>query len=457
VTSAGRRDAIEAVWAFFVSLKLTLWLLAALAALSAVGTFLSPTPVSFAELHARLGSGPLFGLARAFEIHDLFHSWWFTLLLWALALNLVACTLERLPKVFRLALRPERRLTDEALRDRRYVSRIALAQSDRAAAPARVEKALRAQGFAPSRLTDPDGTVHLYAERGRFSRLGAHVTHLGLLVILAGGIVGRLLGSQGQVSVPQTGESFDAVPVKAPDGTTFPRPLGFTVAVKDFRLLTFADGRPRQYESDLAVYEGDEPAAEQTISVNHPMRWGGWTFYQASYEQVPQARFARLTLTDRLTGATRSVRLLAEQAARMADGVQLGVLEYEQDHGGAGPAVHVEREEDGLVSDFWVLENYPGFDARNREDRWSVDFVGLEPVYLTGIQAVRDPGADVVFFGCAILALGLAQSFYSSHRRLWARIGPREIVLAGTAHRNPQAFSPAFAALERAVRGGAKG
>jgi cytochrome c biogenesis protein len=133
------------------------------------------------------------------------------------------------------------------------------------------------------------------------------------------------------------------------------------------------------------------------------------------------------------------------------------VIEYEPDHAGSGPGLHLAREEDGLVTDFWVLQGYPGFDARNRADRWSVDFEGLSPVYLTGVKASRDPGADVVFAGCIILAMGLAQSFYSSHRRIWARLGEKEIVLAGTAHRSGHAFAPLFDALVAQVskQGGA--
>ena len=195
----------------------------------------------------------------------------------------------------------------------------------------------------------------------------------------------------------------------------------------------------------------------QTISVNHPMRYQGWTFYQSSYEAIPEARSARVEIVDRLTGKRTRHALLAEQSVQVDGGAEFGLVEYQEDHAGAGPALHLARLEDGLVTDFWIFQRYPGFDAANREDRWSVEFASLEPVYLTGVQVVRDPGADVVFAGCVLLAFGLAQAFYSSHRRLWARVDAREIVLAGSSHRSPQQFARTFLAIDAELRRGAEG
>jgi cytochrome c biogenesis protein len=222
--------------------------------------------------------------------------------------------------------------------------------------------------------------------------------------------------------------------------------------VEDFRLLSLADGRPRQYESDLVVVEAERVMARQTVSVNHPMHFRGWTFYQASYERAGEAQLARVEIVDRLSGVRTAHRILAEQAITLDDGVQFGVIAGELDHAGNGPALHLARIEDGIETDFWVFAGRPGYDARNREDRWSVDFAGFEPVYLTGILVARDPGADIVFAGCVLLALGLAQAFYSSHRRIWARVEATGTVLAGSAHRNPEAFGREFAALESRLR-----
>jgi len=55
-----------------------------------------------------------------------------------------------------------------------------------------------------------------------------------------------------------------------------------------------------------------------------------------------------------------------------------------------------------------------------------------------------------------LMAIGLAQSFASTHRRLWARIGRGEVVLAGSTHRASPAFTQLFAQFVEAVEARAK-
>src|SRR5207302_7149193 len=102
---------IERVWRFFCSLRLTLANLLLLFLAMIAGTFVNPQNDSLANIERAL-AGRAWTLRgyRWFELYDLFHSWWFTALLVSLALNLVACSLERLPRIWYLVRYPERRL-----------------------------------------------------------------------------------------------------------------------------------------------------------------------------------------------------------------------------------------------------------------------------------------------------------------------------------------------------------
>jgi len=102
---------IERVWRFFCSLRLTLANLLLLFLAMIAGTFVNPQNDSLQNIErAFAGRGWLLGTYRYLELYDLFHSWWFTLLLTSLALNLVACSFERLPRIWYLVRYPERRL-----------------------------------------------------------------------------------------------------------------------------------------------------------------------------------------------------------------------------------------------------------------------------------------------------------------------------------------------------------
>jgi hypothetical protein len=57
---------------------------------------------------------------------------------------------------------------------------------------------------------------------------------------------------------------------------------GERIALHSFEVPTYPNGMPRQYISHLVFPEGTK-----TVSVNHPLKRNGWTFYQMSYQKDP--------------------------------------------------------------------------------------------------------------------------------------------------------------------------
>jgi len=451
------RDFVDAVWDAFASLRLTIPLMFLLAAACTLGTFANPENRPMTEIRAAIGDAWWFPGYLFFELNDLFHSWWFMLLLVVLTLNLTACTIERLPRIFRIALRPEKRLSDPQLRGIKHSLRLKT-RAPPVQAAAEVAALLRARGFEPEILRGEgdDASSYVFAEKGRYSRFGVWTVHLSLFLILAGALTGRLLGMEGIINVPMDGGTFNYIFRKAGDGSAFKQPLGFTVRVDDFRLLKYVNGNPRSFESDLTVLGPAGKALEkQTIKVGEPLVHGGWTFYQASYQADPSHDRMKLTVTD-ATGktATQSLRLGKDGEATMPDGVRFEVTGYTDDFSHLGPAVQIARTApDGAKTAFWVFEKYPDFDADNRGDRWGLRLDGRDAYYFTGLQVARDPGYPFWLAGCCVLFLGLGIAFYTSHRRLWARASASgELVVAGAAHKNQAAFEEVWNDLAAALR-----
>jgi cytochrome c biogenesis protein len=475
---------IEQVWRFFCSLRLTLANLLLLFVGMIAGTFVNPQNDSLANIEKAFANRPgVLWAYRTFELYDLFHSWWFTLFLTSLALNLIACSLERLPRIYYLVRYPERRLD-------KVVGLRFKAPATRATDGAvRAAEALRTRGYATQMLERPaeeGGGTDVFAERGRYARFGVWVVHLSLLLILGGGIFGRLTAFEGTADVPQGGGEADAFIVRKPDGSAFRKKLvkengtPFIVRCDDFRLKEFEPGRPKAFESDLTLLEklpdgtGGRELARETISVNHPLRYAGLTFYQASYRQLDEQMRAKVTLIDKATGDKHDLMLSPGEPIDAADGLRYQLVDYQQDFSGLGPAVQVLRTEDktaGLprdpdaplhaqqgaarepskdarVSSFWVFSKAPDFDKDNRDDRFAFSFDRLAPIYATGLQIARDPSTPVVYAGCFLLFAGIGIAFYSSHKRVWARAAvDGTLALGGAAHRNAEAFAEEFAAL----------
>ncbi len=64
---------------------------------------------------------------------------------------------------------------------------------------------------------------------------GSTAAHLGLLLVLAGAVIGNIWGIKGRLNM-HTGESSDLFFVPAADGRVLEVPLGFTVRLDDFKL-----------------------------------------------------------------------------------------------------------------------------------------------------------------------------------------------------------------------------
>ncbi len=449
------RSLVDAIWSAFASLRLALWLISLLACAGVLGTFVNQANRTAGELRGTMGHEWWYPAYRFFELDALFRSWWFVLLLLLLALNLTASAIERLPRVFADALRPEKRLAGSQLDGLKTVRLKTRSPPGKTAAE--VAALLRARGFKTEVYAEEAaGPAWVFAEKGRISRFGAAIVHLGLLLILGGALLGRLFGVDGVVSVPMDGGTFDSMVRRTADGSPYKSPLGFTVRVDAFRLLKYGNGSPRAFESDLDVLDGfGNPLRHKTIRVGEPLSWAGWTFYQASFEEEPSHDQVKLNITDLAAGGTGKTYLLGKDGeAKLPDGVRFQVTNYTADFQHLGPAVQLERRAPGGgKTSFWVFGKYPEFDAKNRGDKYGLRFDGVEPFYFTGLAIARDPGYPLWLTGCCVLLLGLAAAYYRSHRRVWVRASPDgELVLAGAAHRNPAAFEESFAELIAAVQ-----
>lgn len=84
---------------------------------------------------------------------------------------------------------------------------------------------------------------------------------------------------------------------------------------------------------------------------------------------------------------------------------------------------------------------------------WFVQLSTFKQIEASGLQITRSPGKDVVYFGSAMLVIGVFLLFYVAHRRIWVWIKPlgenqSEIVVAGSSNRNQPEFERYFNRLQ---------
>jgi cytochrome c biogenesis protein len=439
----------------FRSLKLTIFLFILLAILSIIGTLIAQK-ASPSEYIQRYGPG-LYEVLNFFNLFDMYHSWWFSAILVFLVINLITCSLHRFPGVWRqISHQPGTGgLEDSMLKTLPYVEKVRAPGQ----AGAKTEEDIRSnlkKWFRNARRMETESAVTLYSEKGRFSRLGVYITHLSLLIILIGGIIGSrsLYGFRGHVNILE-GETVDQIYLRDEE---MPQPIGFSVRCDDFN-ITYYDlpGRKekhvKEYTSVLTILENGKEILKQTIQVNHPLHYKGLAFYQSSYGAIHD-----VTLGIQWRGRKEkdSFHVLEGNTIQIPNtNTLIRLLKFEHQVHNFGEGVQIVLfKPNQEPRPFWLLRTFPKFDEQ-RGDEFILTVEGVTEKEYTGLRVTKDPGVWVVWIGCSLMILGLIVSFFFSHQRVWVRI-PKgsggEIVLAGSTNKNRVGFEKNFGELADGVR-----
>ncbi|MBM4349211.1 MAG: cytochrome c biogenesis protein ResB [Deltaproteobacteria bacterium] len=443
----------DIVFDFFRSLKLTIFLLILLAILSIIGTLIKQNAPS-GEYIQRYGI-QLYNVLEFFNLFDMYHSWWFSAILLLLVVNLIACSLHRFPGVWRQISRESggKEIGDPMLKTLPYVERVNISNPG-GVREDEIRSLLKKEFKNPQRI-EGESSITLYSEKGRFSRLGVYITHLSILIILIGGIMGSLFGFRGFVNILE-GETVDHIALRIKDEDVA-KPIGFSIRCDDFRVTFYDLQRPeklvKEYTSDLTILENGKEVLKKTIEVNHPLHYKGLAFYQSSYGTIPEVTLGihwknkkeKMTLkglegeTIRIPHSEALLRILkyAPQVHNFGEGVQVALLKPNQP-----PRA------------LWVLKDVPKLDQQRGDDFiLTLEEIGTKEY--TGLQVTKDPGVWVVWIGCSLMIIGLIVSFFFSHQRIWVRMPARaggEIVLAGSANKNRLGFEKKFGQIVEGMR-----
>ncbi len=435
--------------AFFSSLKLSIFLLITLALVSIIGTVVPQNQLR--DEYLRYYDQSTYALLKSLGLLDMYHSWWFVLILALLAVNLIACSWKHFPRTWYYFSHPTRLLDRTLEQGAKLVWRGRVDAAPDFAAENLLPR-LRTLWPAAWRLEEHRGESgaewHFRAEKGRWSRLGIYFVHLSVLVIFVGGIIGSLYGIKGFVNIPE-GERSDHFYTYGDQQKTIK--LGFEIECRKFSVEFYPSGRPKEYSSDLAIYEGGKLVRQKVIEVNHPLSYRGFTFYQSSYGSYGGMVDIELHLA---AGPVLPLRLEVGRPQRLPEKWGwIEALKFEADYMRMGPAVLLLRQtgEPGKLWRSWVFLRYPAFAREHSQNGEYAVFRDYQERYYTGLQVNRDPGVWVVWIGCLMMILGLYVAFFMSHRRLWLRLEPEpgrkgrlRLVLVGNANRNQPAFARDF-------------
>ncbi len=445
-------------WLFrrLTSMRTALALLFALGLLTLAGTLLAQVPdevkgnaAAYAEWlnSVRPKYGGWTSVLDELGLFSVFSSIWFRGTLLILSASVIMCSLRRSSSLWTTATRPRMIMTEAFFERAPHTARIA-SEKDPSAALAALGGAFRKNLFHITTERDGDN-VHVCADRFRWGPFGRIAIHVSFIVILAGAV---LTGTGGFRD-----EGF-AVPVG--DIVNVGHGTGLAVEAKSFADSYYASGPPRDFVSRLVLYKGGARVTEQNARVNHPVRYGGITFYQSFFgpSVVVRAKTGdgRVIFNQGvpLQYSSRDEKAVIGRFLLPRQGLKVFVVSPasgEVDPGIPPGETQLEVFKAGSETPAGIQVLSQGRSATIA----GVDFTFVREREFTGLIVAHDPGATIIWIGSTLLVLGLFSVFFFPHRRVRAviRRGARGSEVAiGAIERHHAAFPAQFEHLVQDIR-----
>jgi len=425
--SPERPSIASSVVSFFTSVKTTMTLLFVLALASIIGTVV-PQDVDLDQLR-RTVSPFLYRLMLILDLHTVYRSWWFILLLVLLSFNLLACLVRRLSAI------PAEWKGDS----QKSSFNFSIADSRPAGKLKDIFTSSLAKLLgAPSNVIGSGDEISLVWTKHRIYLLGFPLIHAGIIVILLGGLIGLFYGFKGNIQIEEgkIGKEF----VLSPSGEV--RPLPFEIAVDEFTLTRYPTGQPKEFRSDVRLLKDNNEVLKSSILVNHPLTFEGISLYQSDYRLLG-IKQVTLTLMGP-SGRETELKLRPRETIEIPD-TPYKVKLFSVDPGTTEKGRGVEITVEGPGAEQQTRGVYHKKPAKLGD--LEIRFADYTPLYATGLQVASDPGSIVVWVGCSSLVLGFFLTLFTNHRRLLiemeTKAGSTQIRVSGRSRRLRREFREA--------------
>lgn len=459
---------VDKIWNFFSSVKVGVWLIAITLVASSFGTIFpqetfipsNVTPAQFYKDEYGFAGQIYYQLG----FHNLYGSWWFMILIASIGISLVICSLDRVVPLYRALKKQGVTRHENFMRRQRLYSATPVSNTEE---PVKVIK----ERLEKKRYHVREENGNLLAEKGRFSRWGPYVNHVGLIIVLIGAMIRFIPGMY--VDEILWVREGDTKVIPGTDGKYFLKNEAFIKEtyqkekdkeVFDKALDKAGDGMlAKNYQSNVVLYErednailGAEPKLKKVkefkIKVNKPLKHDHYALYQMDY-RLGELNKMSFNLTDKESsqsfGKVTIDLFNPEKKYDLGKGYSVEILSYLPDF---------YFDSDGEPSTKSKVPNNPAFvfkmmapDKPEGEisfaairqtlepfgkTKYKMEFAGIETKNVTGLTVRKDMTLWILGIGGTIFMIGVIQGMYWNHRRIWIKRSGGEILVAGHTNKN---------------------
>jgi cytochrome c biogenesis protein len=445
------KSLFDKIWDWLCSLKVNVIILILLALTSIFGTIIPQgrPPADYIKF-----AGPKwYSFFKATQLDDMYHSFWFVALLGLLCVTITCCSIDKFPIVWRFFSKPKKDLDDYQLKLVSLKETLTLNISKDEALEK--YKSFLGNNVSASMNTEIDGIHHLFSQKGLYSRLGVYVTHLSLLIIIIGALIGVFFGLKSYIRIDEFTSASKVYLRGGPrDGEIFD--LGFALRLDGYETAYYPNSRqPKDFTSNIVVIDNGKEIFRKYVKVNHTLKYKGFTFYQSNYGAVgDDSYYAVIDIIKKVDGSVvaKDAIIYNNNVVRIPGTKDELELTMFRESAKWGPMAGLKiYKEDDTSKEFWGYPEYPQLEDK-REGDYKIIVKKVKPREYTGLQIAKDPGVWIVYAGCGLMILGTLIAFFMSHKRFWMRIeedkGKVKVTLAATANKNKETFEREFAILK---------
>ncbi len=462
------------MWKFFASVKLTIFLLLSLAVTSVIGTLIpqNENPAAYVQNYGEV----FYRLFDRLGMFDMYHSWWFQMLLILLTVNITVCSIQRLSKTWKIIFPAKPSFKRSKFQKRASQAEFVVQGTLEKLRPQYDAFLKRAVG--PSVVERTPKGFCVFAEKLRWTRLGVYCVHFSVILLLMGGLIGSLFGFDGAVNIAE-GETANQIWIR---NSHAKRTLPFAIRCDDFDVSFYDTGAPKEFRSTLTLLENGEPILTRNIIVNDPLRHEGINIFQSSYGRlapekppIDPEKEITLKLVSKESGMQYERKAKLGQTLQLPeDKGELVIKTFEPAFAFGdmklGPTfMGAITPSQGDPIRVVLPVKYARFDAMRKgalvisvvdaDDAHADHNHDHEPRYYTGLQVNYDPGVWIVYLGFLIMIIGCYITFFMFHQQVCIEViksgSQNRVIVSGIANRNKLGMQKRIKQLAQRLQGDA--
>lgn len=449
-----KKTIVDKSWNFFSSVKVGIWLIVLILLASGVGTIFPQKDFISTELSLEQFYQQEYGFFGSIYyklgFNDLYRSWWFILLVAMLGMSLVICSIDRAVPLYK-ALKNQRVTKHKEFLRRQRLFSISHVEPDE------IEQMKVAIIQKKYHIREENGDI--FAEKGRFSRWGPYVNHVGLIIFLMGVMLRAVPGMYvDEVLWIRENETKE---IPGTNGLYYLTNHSFLYEVYDKEI----DNQliPKNFQTNVILLEnknnteiGTTPqlsfVEQNEIQVNKPLKFEGFALYQVDYKLQEFYKMNFLiedVLKESIIGEISIDLSNPKSMYELNNEVKVTLVDYFPDF---------QFDSKGEPSTKTKVPNNPAFVfsitspeitksesnfvaiqkniSSSENNRYQFVFNNVETRNASALTVRKDRTLWILGLGGFVFMVGVIQGMYWQHRRIWIQMKGEEIWIAAFTNKN---------------------